>query len=147
MADLGTKLHANDTPQARLPRTKIVRWLLLQRIQNDLRCCIILVERGYALQAASLAAGIFEAWVTLGSIRTDEDAVRWLNHDDEENSFGKIGRLTEIALKEYGHDGDYEKYYGQYRQNPILGYKYEIETNSLQFCPGPDISEGAIRMG
>jgi hypothetical protein len=63
VADLGTKLHANDTPQGRLPRTKIVRWLLLQRIQNDLRCCIILVERGYALQAASLAAGIFEAWV------------------------------------------------------------------------------------
>jgi hypothetical protein len=58
--NLATKLQANDSPVKRLSKAVIVRLLLLQRIQNDLRCCIILVEHGYSLQAASLAAGIFD---------------------------------------------------------------------------------------
>jgi hypothetical protein len=51
---LATMLQANDIPEEKLPIIKFVRVLLLQRIQNDLRCCVILVERGYPLQAAAL---------------------------------------------------------------------------------------------
>ncbi len=58
--ELATMLQANDIPEAKLPGIKFVRLLLLQRIQNDLRCCVILVERGYAVQAAALAAGILD---------------------------------------------------------------------------------------
>jgi hypothetical protein len=154
--NLGTNLQANHIPEKKLPRTKAVRLLLLQRIQNDLRCCVILVERGYALQAAALAAGIFEAWVTLANIKTDEDAVKWLSHVHENKSFGNIRTLTEDALKNFGGDTkDSEKYYGQYQQlcmpkhlNPILerARGYDFDGNSVQFRPGPDTSELAIRL-
>src|ERR1700730_12744301 len=157
--NLAAKLQGNDIPEKKLPRTKAVTLLLLQRIQNDLRCCVILVERGYALQAASLAAGIFEAWVTLASIKTDEDAVKWLSHDRESKSFGSIRTLTEDALKSFGGDAkDWEKYYGKYQQlcmpkhlNPIVervrGYDYDLDAKAVQFRPGPDMSEGAIALG
>lgn len=55
--NLASKLHANDTPEAKLSKARAVKLLLLQRIQNDLRCCMILVEHGYPLQAVTLAAG------------------------------------------------------------------------------------------
>jgi hypothetical protein len=157
--NLATKLQANDAPEKKLPRAKAVRLLLLQRIQNDLRCCVILVERGYALQAASLAAGIFEAWVTLGNIRTDEDAAKWLSHEDESKSFGNIRALTKSALKNFGGDTkDSEKYYCRYQQlcmtkhlNPVAermrGYDYDLDAKSVRYRPGPDTSEGAVALG
>lgn len=91
--NLATNLHANDAPAEKLPKAKIVRLLLLQRIQNDLRCCIILVERGYPLQAVAVAAGIFEGWVTVANIKTEDDAVKWLSHAKENESFGHIRPL------------------------------------------------------
>ena len=65
--NLASKLHANDTPEAKLSKARAVKLLPLQRIQNDFRCCKILVEHGYPLQAVTLAAGIFEAWVTIAN--------------------------------------------------------------------------------
>ncbi len=35
---------------------------------------MILVEHGYPLQALTQAAGIFEAWVTIANIKTEDDA-------------------------------------------------------------------------
>ena len=84
--NLATRLHANDAPAEKLSKATIVRLLLLQRIQNDLRCCMILVEHGYPLQAVAQAAGIFEAWVTLATIKTETDAEKWLSHDKENES-------------------------------------------------------------
>jgi hypothetical protein len=155
---LASKVQANDTPEKNLPRPKAVRLLLLQRIQNDLRCCVILIERGYAFQASSLATGIYEAWVTLANIKTDVDAVKWLSHDDETKAFGEIKRLTKNAAMHYGRAQDSEKFYDQYRQlcmpkhlNPFIerlrGYDYDVESNSVVFRPGPDTSEFAIKMG
>jgi hypothetical protein len=74
--NLAGRLQPNERTDERLSRVKFVRLLLLQRLQNDLRCCAILVERGYPVQAAALAAGIFEGWVTLANIRTDLDALK-----------------------------------------------------------------------
>ena len=65
--NLATKLNANDVPAEKLSKATMVKLLLLQRIQNDLRCCMILVEHGDSLQAVTQAAGIFEAWVTIAT--------------------------------------------------------------------------------
>lgn len=53
--NLATKLQANDVPADKLSKATIVRFLLLQRVQNDLRSCVILVEHGYPRQANALA--------------------------------------------------------------------------------------------
>jgi hypothetical protein len=52
--NLGSKVHANDVPE-KLSKARRVKLLLLQRIQNDLRCCMILAEKGYPIQAATQA--------------------------------------------------------------------------------------------
>lgn len=156
--ELATTLLANDIPEEKLPTIKFVRLLLLQRIQNDLRCCLILVECGYALQAAALAAGIFEAWITLANINNDEDTKKWLSHIRENKSFGDdIYSLTENALKTLGGDvKDAKKHYSQYQQlcmakhlNPIVERNrgYEFDGESVHFLPGPDTSDRAIALG
>ncbi len=155
--NLATKLQANDVPEERLPKTRVVRLLLLQRVQNDLRCCVILVERGYPLQAAALAAGIFEAWVTLANIRTDDDAVKWLSHTQENEGFGRIRDLTRQALKSIAGDAkDADKWYWQYQQlcmpkhlNPMVerARGYVLDGKSIEFKPGPDTSKLAIAQG
>jgi hypothetical protein len=40
--NLATKVQANDVPAEKLTKAGRVKLLLLQRIQNDLRCCMIL---------------------------------------------------------------------------------------------------------
>lgn len=115
--NLATKLHANDVPAEKLPKAKLVRLLLLQRIQNDLRCCIILIEHGYPLQAVAQAAAIFEAWVTVANIKTDDDAIKWLSHTKENESFGRIRPLTKQALENItGEAKGADKIYSQYQQ-------------------------------
>ena len=149
--NLASELHANDRPQ-RISKAKAVRLLLLQRIQNDLRCCVILIERGYGLQAAALAAGIYEGWVTLANITTEDDARKWLGHDKENKSFGPIYPLTEQALQSVVGDSEQaHQTYRHYQQlcmakhlNPIIersrGYTV-LENGGVQFGPGPDVSE------
>jgi hypothetical protein len=155
--NLATRLQANDTPAEKLSKATLVRLLLLQRIQNDLRVCMILVEHGYPLQALTQAAGIFEAWVTIANIKTEDDAAKWLSHAKENESFGRIRPLTKQALENI--DGDAkcaDKMYFQYQQlcmpkhlNPIVERSrgYELDGNVVQFKPGPDTSELAIRHG
>jgi hypothetical protein len=155
--NLFTKIQANDVPAKKLTKAERVKLLLLQRIQNDLRCCVILVEHGYPLQAVSQAASIYEGWVTVGNIETEEDAIKWLSHDKEDKSFGRIRALTEQALKRIrGDANEADKMYSQYQQlcmakhlNPILerGRGYVFEDNVIQFRPGPDTSELAIKWG
>jgi len=127
--NLASALLAIDTPGT-ISRARIVRLLLLQRIQNDLRCCVVLAERGYPLQALANAASIFEGWVTITAIKDENDATRWLSHAnaDESASFGRIRTLTRHALQHtLGQSHDADKMYAQYQQlcmtkhlNPIL---------------------------
>jgi len=155
--NLATKVQANDVADEKLTKAGRVKLLLLQRIQNDLRCCMILVEHGYPLQAVSMAACIYEAWVTIANIETKEDAVKWLSHDKEDKSFGRIRALTEQAVKNItGDANEAGKMYSQYQQlcmakhlNPILERSrgYVLEDNVIQFRPGPDISDLAIKWG
>src|SRR5580698_4147860 len=50
----------------KMPSDLIVRSLLLERVQNDLRCSMLAAERGYPLQACALAAGVYEGFATIG---------------------------------------------------------------------------------
>ena len=155
--NLATKLQANDVPAEKLPKAAIVRVLLLQRVQNDLRCCVILVEHGYPLQAIALAAGIFEAWVTIAAIKTEADAEKWLLHDQESESFDRIRPLTKRALEHIlGDDTEAEKIYRQYQQlcmpkhlNPIVerGRGYAVQGHGIQFRPGRETSKLLIQHG
>lgn len=155
--NLATKVQANDVPAEKLTKAGRVKLLLLQRIRNDLRCCMILVERGYPLQAVSLAAGIYEAWVTIANIETEEDAVKWLSHDKEDKSFGRIRALAKQAVKKMTGDAnanEADKMYSQYQQlcmakhlNPILERNrgYVLDGDVVEFRPGPDTSKLAIK--
>jgi hypothetical protein len=155
--NLATKLHANDVPEERISKVKIVRLLLLQRTQNDLRCCMILVEHGYPLQAVTQAASIFEAWVTIANLKTEDDAVRWFSHAKENESFGRIRPLTRQALENIVGDAkDADRLYSQYQQlcmpkhlNPIIERSrgYVLDCGRIEFRPGPDTSELAVAHG
>jgi hypothetical protein len=153
--NLATKVQANDVPE-KLTNARRVKLLLLQRIQNDLRCCMILAQLGYPVQAVTQAATVYEAWATIANIETEEDAVKWLSHDKEYESFGRIGVLTKQAVKNITGDvSSADKMYSQYQQlcmckhlNPIIernrGYD-ALEGNVIQYRPGPDTSDLAIK--
>ncbi|MGA7760708.1 MAG: hypothetical protein WCA59_03100 [Candidatus Binataceae bacterium] len=151
--NLISALHAVET-SGKLPLSQIVRLLLLQRIQNDLRCGIILAERGYPFQALGHAASIFEGWVTIAAIQNEERAKEWLSHKDETFSFGRIRPLTQQALEHIlGNADDTAKLYSQYQQvcmakhlNPILERSrgYKVEGKTIHFRPGPDVDPIAI---
>jgi hypothetical protein len=58
-----------------------VSWHLLCRISNELRCSTLLAERGYALQAGSLVANLYELARTVVIMGKDDvKANDWLSH-------------------------------------------------------------------
>jgi hypothetical protein len=143
-----------DTPGT-LPKARIVRTLLLQRLQNDLRCCRLLAEKGYPMQAASLAAGVYECWVNIAAIVDEPAASRWLDHDKETASFGSIWDLTVGAATIFGKPEKAKFFYSQYQQlcmpkhlNPLVekerGFRVSVEEKKIQFQAGPDMSAIAI---
>jgi len=53
--------------------------LLLLRTTDDLRCCVLMAQRGYPLQTGAMAATIFETYYTITYIeQNDERAKAWL---------------------------------------------------------------------
>jgi hypothetical protein len=150
--DLISMVSRNDEGGP-LSKGKLVRTLLLHRMQNDLRCCLILAERGYPLQAASLAAGICEAWATIAAIKDDEAAHRWLIHEKETQSFDSAKSLIREALQTMlGNREACDRLYAQYQQlcmpkhlNPMVERErgYELEGNEVRFQPGPNLGPKA----
>jgi hypothetical protein len=136
-----------------------VRLLLLQRIITDLRCCTILAERGYGIQAAAGAACVFEGWVTLSAIRDEQAAIEWASHQKEDVSFGQIKKLTKAAVKSIVDDTkDVERlaaqHYDHYRQlcmakhlNPIVERNrgFIRRGKEIEFIHGPDLSKQGLR--
>lgn len=60
--------------------------LISARLSNELRATVLLIERGYALQALSNAAAILELAFTIVFIGTDaERAMRWSQHDSDDS--------------------------------------------------------------
>lgn len=153
-----------DIPLKKLRPSRRVTTSLLLRLANDLRCCALLSARGYPAQACSLAASAHEAMVTLVAIGSDDEAaIRWLEHDDPTQSFGKPWELTKSAMEKMAAEGvemplgpleTAKRAYGDYQQmcmpkhlNPIfersMGHEIHGERWAM-FC-GPDTSDTAIR--
>jgi hypothetical protein len=135
-----------------------VRLLLLQRILTDLRCCTILAQRGYGIQAAAGAACVFEGWVTLSAIRDEQSAIEWASHQKEDVSFGQIKKLTKAAVKSTVDDANdverlAEQHYDHYRQlcmakhlNPIVERNrgFIRRGKEIEFIHGPDLSKQGL---
>jgi hypothetical protein len=136
--------------RVKLSKGRIVRTLLLQRLQNDLRCCRLLAERGYPMQAAGQAASVYECWVNIAAIVDEPTALRWLEHDKEAASFGSIRDLTVGAATLLEKPGKAKFFYQQYQQlcmpkhlNPLIererGFRIRLEEKEFEFQEGPDM--------
>ncbi len=145
-------------PGGKLSNPTKLRLLLLQRIATDLRCCTILAERGYGVQAAASASSVFEGWVTLSAIRDEKAAIKWASHQREDVSFGQIKKLTTAAVESMVDDAkDVERLAGQhydhYRQlcmakhlNPIVERNrgFIRKGKQIEFVHGPDLSKQGL---
>jgi hypothetical protein len=130
---------------------------LLIRLANDLRGVGLLAERGYALQAASLGASIYEVAYTVAFIGADEGlAQEWIRHEDPTRPFRGVWDLTVGGLRSLGLDNEMRRraQYRVYRQlclakhaNPILEmiHGFRLEHGDVVGGTGPDSSEAAIR--
>lgn len=73
----------------------VVALRICDRLRVELRCAILLCERGYPVQAASNAATMAELAFTIGYIANDtEMAKKWMAHDDIEGFQGVRKMLT-----------------------------------------------------
>lgn len=130
---------------------------LLIRVANNLRGVGLLAERGYALQAASLGASIYEVAYTVAFIGADENLAReWIRHEDPTRPFRGVWDLTVGGLQALGLDTEARRgaQYRVYRQlclakhaNPILEmvHGFRLEGGDVVGGTGPDSSEPAIR--
>ncbi len=134
-----------------------VTTLLLVRLTNDLRCLTLIAERGYPLQALTIASSIYEVGITVGYIGDDENfAKKWIEHDDPERPFVNLKHATKDVLKKCGipdAEVQAETDYRVYRQfcmgkhaNPLLqsGHGIIPEGQDFRLRNGPDSSDLAI---
>lgn len=152
-----------SVPERRLAETplalRVVAAVLLVRLSNDLRSVVLLTNRGYALQAVSLVASIYEIAYTIALIGSDTALVReWVNHDDPTRPFQEISRMTRNALTKLGISDTqaWGRQYRVYRQlclakhaNPLLQrqHGYQLVNTDVVTMNGPDTSPSAIRAG
>ncbi len=137
-----------------------VAMALLVRLSNDLRAVRILADKGYALQAVSLAASIYEVAYTVAYIGSDENlAEEWIAHDEPTKPFRVVRLLTEQGLTKLSHPNVKQQTgieYRVYRQlcqakhaNPVLqrfhGIRVRHEEKEFVLFNGPDTSENAIQ--
>lgn len=137
---------------------------LHNRLANDLRGVQELAMRGYPLQAASLAASMFEGAYSLAFIGADENlAQEWVEHGDPARMFRPVKTLVRgVMQKERVPDieASTKVKYRDYQQlcmakhiNPLLQKQHGISQRNLSedrtvivFSMGPDVkSETAVR--
>ncbi|MGH9334158.1 MAG: DUF4265 domain-containing protein [Vicinamibacteria bacterium] len=135
-----------------------VATVLLIRLSNDLLCASLLARRGYALQAVTLVAAIYEAAFTIAYLGSDEERARnWIEHEDPTRSFMDMRSMTKEGLAKLGTpdpDAQANVEYKVYRQlcmgkhsNPLLQkrYGYQRRESSVFAMNGPDTSESSVR--
>lgn len=148
---------ASPTPSA---DARSVATKLLFRMYDDLRCLVLLAERGYPLQAASIAASVYETGFSLALVCADfELARKWAMHDGPTRSWHPVKDLAHkarIFMNDPNAEETAARDYKNYRQlcmgkhaNPLLQLQlgHVIEDRTVTFTPGPDTSEAGIRGG
>ena len=147
-----------EGPILDLPLSLKVSTNLLVRISNDLRGAAILAERGYPLQALTLAASIYEATMQVAYLGNDEKiAQEWVDHDKPDIFFRKIEQLTKEVFKKLripDPDGQAKRDYRVYQQfcmakhlNPLLQQHYGFQRRGQLVVAqnGPDWSDLSIK--
>jgi hypothetical protein len=132
---------------------------LIIRLSNDMRSAALVAWRGYALQAATLVASMFEAAYSIAAIGTDDvRAGEWISHDNPKQSYGKLKDTIREGLENLkvpGVDTQAETEYKVYRQlcmakhvNPLLQKHQgqQVDGNLIILMNGPDVSEAAVRV-
>lgn len=143
---------------AEISQSRKVATALLVRLSNDLRCTALIACRGYALQAVSLVASMYETAFAIAAIGTDDAlADQWVTHDDPTRSWKSVYELTRDGLAKLGVpniDTQTAVEYRVYRQlcmakhvNPLMQaqHGHQLEGRNVIVANGPDLSEPAIR--
>lgn len=157
---IGTILSAvPDTPLRNASLSLRVSTVLMVRLSNDLRGVALLALRGYALQAAALAASMFETAYCLAYVGSDDERGKaWTQHDDPTQPFRRIKSLVEDVIRDIGlpdaatrSDAEYRVY----RQlclakhsNPLVQQAHGHYDDGLAVVAmnGPDASDAAVRV-
>lgn len=150
---------APEVPIATTSLARRVATVLLVRLSNDLRCVALLGLRGYALQAASVAATMYEVAHVVAFVGSDElRAASWADHPDPTKPFLNTRELTRHVidgLKVDEPEAAIERSYQIYRQlclakhaNPLLQkeHGHYAEESADVAMNGPDTSEDATRV-
>ncbi len=131
--------------------------LLIVRLANDLRCLGLLAERGYALQALTIASSIYEIGITIAYIGGDNGiAGKWLDHNKHDRMPFNLKAATKEVFRKCAvpdPDRQAESDYYVYQQfcmakhgNPMLQTAHGLipRGEDLVLQNGPDLSEMAI---
>jgi hypothetical protein len=143
---------------AEVSQSRKVATALLVRLSNDLRSAALLACRGYALQALSLVASMYETAFAIAAIGTDDAlADQWITHEDPIRSWKSVYELTRDGLAKLGVpniDTQAAVEYRVYRQlcmakhvNPLVQaqHGHQLQAQTVVVANGPDLSEPAIR--
>lgn len=150
---------APEIPLRDVPLSRRVVTLLMVRLSNDLRGTALLALRGYSLQAAALAASMYEVAYCIAYIGSDESrADAWVKHGDPAKPFRNVKWLTEEVVRNRGVDDAKKSSAAQYRiyqqlclakhSNPLLQqhYGHYSEDKAIFVMNGPDASDESLRV-
>jgi len=151
---------APEIPFTQASPSRKVTTVLMVRLSNDLRSIVLLAERGYPLQAASLVPPLYEVVHGIAYIgQDDERAKLWINHTDPMHSFQSAWALTEEVVKTLDGVSDpsgliaraykvYQRFCQAKHANPLLQqhYGHYATDEAVMVMNGPDGSDGAIAL-
>ncbi len=150
---------APELPHAEVSTSRKVSTVLMMRLSNDLRGVALLGLRGYSLQAAALAASVFEVAHCVAYIGDDDSrADAWGSHADPTKPVRSVRSLTEDVAKVFGADDPSKTAdapYRVYRQlclakhsNPLLQkhHGHYVNDEAVVATNGPDASEESVRV-
>jgi hypothetical protein len=128
--------------------------LICARLNNELRCVILLSERGYALEAASVCASMSELAHMLGHI--GDDAVltsEWAEYDEDHFFLEPKKAIKGSALKGGGDLSDAKKEHAHYKllctlkhghPRAFRAYGFEKEDGGVSVFHGPYASPAVL---
>lgn len=141
-----------------MPSSLKVALSLCTKMSNDFRVVSLLALLGYPVQAATVAASLYESVYIIAYIaRNNEIADKWIVHDDPIKPFISVAEMTKSALSNLGvtDSSMVNKQYAIYSQlcmakhaNPIVQKMLGISFDDglLTLINGPDTSLVAERM-